>query len=795
LRLPFARKPAALTLSLAISQLFAAPAALAQIAPAVQSSGIEEIIVTAQKRSENLQVVPISIQALGAKDLEKHNIVTLSDLGAEVPGLDMAPYPGSSEIFFPTFRGITTNAVFISAPNPIAVHVDGVFMSQLVGLNNPAADLERIEVLKGPQGVMAGRNATGGAINIYTAKAQLGEFGFKQQFTFAQRGEFISKTVVNVPIKDDLAVKLSYLHNQKNNDGVSNSAPGGVQFGKKDGDAWHIDLRWKPAKNVMVDYGYDNTESKGYDTPPQCLSFSAPAGANQTKYASGCSTSQWSSLYVPGSVAKNTNKTEGHTLNINWDVNPTLTVRSITGYRKVDTSNNYTYEASNAASTAIRADSWPLTLTGLPGGTVQLGTPMKILNEAWSQEFQFLGDIDKNLKYTSGIYFSSEKGHQSSGPNVGVYTADGMMPGVDFMEIDNKGLSSAKSTSWAVFGQLSWVPNVLDNKLEVVPGARFTHDRRQVTGYNTGWDNYYGVVPVNATTVNLAFPVPQAGIGFPSTSADRDWSKMTPALSLNYHWQQDVMTYVKLAEAYTSGGFDPVAGPGSVAAFTKGFDPETAKTLELGMKGEFLERRLRTNVAVFETKFTNEQKSVYLPLPAPGWTTVNVGGSTYKGLEFDLTAALTDSLRLGFNYATLRHHYDKWVENGVDFTSQRMLIVPKNDYVINVDYRFPNIGLPGKLDGNLNFAHRDRTSTPLNLFVPNVETYETTPAFGIWNARIALSQLKAAPSDEGRVSVALWVKNLADKKYLTMVYSGVGVDSAGYWGEPRSVGLDVVYKY
>jgi len=827
MKIPFASKPAALTLSIAISQLFVAQPVLAQTAPAAQVGGIEEVIVTAQKRKENLQDVPISIQALSAKDLEKHNIVSLGDLGAEVPGLNMAPYPGSSEIFFPTFRGITTNAVFISAPNPIAVHVDGVFHSQLVGLNNPAADLERIEVLKGPQGVLSGRNATGGAINIYTARPELGIFGFKQQFTIAERGQFLSKTVLNIPVKDDLALKLSYLHNQKNSDGVSNTAPGGPQFGEKDGDAWRIDLRWKPTSNVTVDYGYDGTNTKSYDTPPQCLvpgdqmayggvgfirAYGYDADPRVSQFVSGCSTNKLTSLYAPFNWAKNVNKTEGHTLNINWDASPTFTLRSITGYTKVNALNNYSYGVY-AGGAAFRGDSGSFTLAGpdVPGGTMQLGNPIQLFNESWSQEFQFLGELAKNLKYTSGIYFGTEKGHQSSGPNIGQYVPDAA-PGYayylsnaygiptpagfagDLMFVDNKGLTSSKSTSWAIFAQATWTPDILDNKLDVVPGLRFTRDHRQAVGYNTGWATGYAISPMTG----LETAAITAGSTFANAAGDHTWSKTTPAVSLNYHWQKDLMTYLKFAEAYTSGGFDPIAGPGMGAAtFAKGFDPETIKSIELGMKGEFLERRLRTNVAVFQSKFTNEQKTV--PQASRGWATVNVGGSTYSGLEFDLTAALTDNLRLGFNYSTLSHKYDKWIDpvTGADTASSHRLVVPKNDYSLNLDYRFSTESLPGKLDANLNYTHRDSTSTPhdLNGTMMYSDVYTTTPAFGIWNARLALSQIKAGPSDNGRVSVALWIKNLTDKKYLTMVNPGWVTDMSGNWGDPRTVGLDLTYKY
>lgn len=765
---------------------------------------LEEIIITAQKRAENLQDVPISVLSFDAKALEKKGVVTLSDINdGSVPGLNLAPYPGSTDIFFPTFRGITTNSVFVSAPNPIAVHIDGVFHSQLAGINNPAADLERIEVLKGPQGVMSGRNATGGALNIYTARPELGQFTFKQQLTFAERDQMLSKTIINVPIGETLAAKVSYVHTSRDNEGISNSAPGGYHFGERDADSVRLDLRWKPSNAVLVDYGYDYSLAKGYDTPPQCLypatsfvNLAAVGDPRINTFIKGCSPSRQTSLYAPFSLDKNRNKVEGHTLNVKWDVSPTFTLRSITGFRKVDTSNNYNYGAYVGGADA-RSDSFPLRVPGTPFDGKN--HPVKLYNEAFSQEFQFLGDIGPTIKYTAGIYYSSEKGHQYSGPNVGLYMPGGSgTPGVDFAMVDDKGLHSARSDSYAVFGQVSWRPQILDQKLEVVPGLRFTRDHRRVDGYNTGWTYGYVIVPTGLNTGMLVAPpvsIAAPNVGFASAIGDRRYSQATPAISLNYHWDPALMTYVKYSKGYTSGGFDPISGPATAAAFSRGFDPETIKSAEAGLKGEFLNRRLRTNLAVFQSKFTNEQKSV--ALPSGGWKTENVGGSTYSGLELDLTAAISENLRATLSYATLHHKYDKWIDpsTGNDVTAQRRLVVPKNDYTVTVDYRFPDLGLPGRLDGTLGYSHRDATSTPLNLTTPNVALYSTTPAFGIWNGRLALSRIKVGPGSHGDLTVALWAKNLTDKKYLSIAYQGWTTNGSGYWGEPRTVGIDLIYQY
>ncbi len=765
---------------------------------------LEEVVVTAQKREENLQDVPISVLAVDSATLEKRNVISLSGLNdGSVPGMNLAPYPGSADVYFPTFRGITTNTAFISAPNPIAVHVDGVFYSQLVGLSNPAADIERIEVLKGPQGVLSGRNATGGAINIYTRKPDLTVFGFKQLLTFADREQFVSKTVVNLPFGDTFAAKLAYVYAKRDGEGIENSVPGGIEFGKRTADDVRLDLRWKPqGGDVTVDYSYDRSQSKGYDTPSQCL-YPAPAitalaatgDPRIATFIAGCTPRKLERLDFPYDIPKNNNLVEAHTLNIEWLATDALTIRSITGYRTLDTRNGYNYGVY-AGGADVRADSYPLLVPGTPFDGQN--HPVLLKDRAFSEELQFLGDIGDTVSFTAGLYYATEEGSQHSGPNVGIYQPSAVPLGggayADFVAVDQKGLNSADSDSKAVYAQVTWRPAMFDGKLEVVPGIRYTEDHRKADGYNLGWTAGYGVIPTGPGQGVLAFSFPIAApdVGFASALGDKTFSKTTPALSLNYHWTDAVMTYVKYAEGYTSGGFDPVSGPASAAQFSAGFEPETIKSYELGLKGEFLDRRLRTNLAIFESKFSNEQKSV--ALPTGGWQTQNVAGSTYRGAELDLTAAITSDLRLTFSYATLDHKYSKWIDpaTGVDVTDLRKLVVPKNDYSATLDYRFPDFGLPGTLKGMVSFSHRDRTSTPLNLTIPNVETYSTTPAFELLDARLELSNVKIGGGD---LSIALWGKNLADEDYLTLAYQGWVTASTGSWGEPRTFGADLKYEF
>ena len=793
--------------------LLAVPAAGAAETEAGTGAVLSEVIVTAQKRSENLQDVPISVLAVDAVALEARGIVSLGDINdGSIPGVSLAPYPGSAEFFFPTFRGLTTNTAFISAPNPIAVHVDGVFWSQLVGLNNPAADLERIEILKGPQGVMSGRNATGGAINIFTARPRLGEFRFKEEVSGGNYGQYRSRTIVNVPFGDTFAAKLSYLWLNRDRGEIRNTAPEGVEFGKRHVNAFRFDLRWKPGDDLTVDYGFDRSDAKSYDTPPQCR-YPAPSvtalaftgDPRITAFVNGCSPTKRKELYYPFDLAKNHNLVWGHTLNVEWQVAPALTVRSITGYRIVDTRNEYNYGAY-AGAADVRSDSGPLLMidpNGMLGGARNPFTgeshPVALRNRAVSQELQLLGDVGDTLHYTTGVYWSKERGRQSSGPNVGMYMAAGSgFPGVDFVMVDEKGLHRAKSKSWAAFGQVSWRPDVFGQRLEIVPGIRYTEDDRYADGYNLGWTTGYVVVPTGPGTVMLiAPPVPIAApdVGYSSAVGRRKFTEFTPSLSLNYHWSDDLMTYAKYSKGYTSGGFDPVSGPGTAAAFSAGFAPEKLESYELGLKGEFVNRRLRVNLALFKSDFTDEQKSV--ALPSGGWKTENVGGSTYKGLELDVALAVTPELLITGSYSTIDHEYDRWIDptSGQDVTAKRRLVTPKGDYTIAVNYRFPDFGLPGTLAANVDYSHRSKTSTPLNADVPNVEMMSVTPSFSLLNARLTLSEIAFGGGDRGRFSVALWGRNLTDKNYSTLYYQGWVTAGSASWGEPRTYGLDVRFEY
>lgn len=184
------------------------------------------------------------------------------------------------------------------------------------------------------------------------------------------------------------------------------------------------------------------------------------------------------------------------------------------------------------------------------------------------------------------------------------------------------------------------------------------------------------------------------------------------------------------------------------------------------------------------------------------WIVQNVGGSNYMGAELDLTAAVTEGLRFSVSSSWLDHEYTSYVIEGVEHSGETRLIVPTLSYSASVDYRFPDFGLPGLLEGSLSVSHTDEWSTP---YTPSVlaaamgqfdPSWLTTPAYTLWNARLALTMPEETGSrGKGQISVALWVQNLADKKYLSAVTMSPAAASLGLWGEPRTFGVDVTYRY
>jgi iron complex outermembrane receptor protein len=699
----------------------------------VAAAALEEVVVTAQKREESSQSTPVSLAALGALELENKGINGLFDLRATVPSLQLIMHPNSAATTRIFLRGIGNNDDQITQDPSVAVYLDGVYMARSQGLAMDVADIERVEVLRGPQGSLYGRNATGGAVNFITKAPRPGEWGFQQTLTVGNRNLLRSRTQGNVPLGDSAALQLSYLRAEK--DGfVKNLGTGVDRFGDQDRDAYRLAGLWEPADGFSIRYSYDRSN---IDDTPAFLNAVPPYPQQGRRRTQGSPDVR--------DLQRNDIVAKGHNLQLSWDLADHLVLKSITGYRELD---NETYQDYN---TGVYAPA-PILLIYFDSEQKQ-----------FTQELQLIGDaFDSRLEYVAGFFYMDESADSYD------YTKSMSLPGgrIDRdVTIDNK--------AYALYTQGTYTPALLDDRLHVTLGGRVSRDERKATLLNTTHLLNAGTTPPSYTVIP----------GVPG-SGDESFDNFSPSLIVGYDLADDINVYGKVVKGYKTGGFNVRAS--STARFSEGFDEENLISYELGMKSEWWQHRLRFNAAVFHAAYDDIQINVQSDPNVPTITDVlNAGKATIDGAELDLTVRPVDSLTATLNYAYLDADFDE-VKNaaGVDVRGgYRFVQAPLHTYNVNLQYDFPAtpIGLFSVL---VDYAWQSEKYNS-----PNGRGYRTDD-YGLLNARLNLADI---PVGEGQLRAGLWGRNMEDKEYYVDFFNG-GTPSAVF-GEPRSYGIDVTNEY
>ncbi|ARS27039.1 TonB-dependent receptor [Sphingomonas sp. KC8] len=689
---------------------------------ATTSQGLADIVVTAQKRAESLQDTPISISALDATSLESKRVVSLADLTSAIPNMQVSPHPNTGTTLRVTVRGIGEPSATQTRDSPVAVYVDGVYVSKGQGLANELAELERVEVLRGPQGTLYGRNATAGAINFISRAPELGEFGAQQSFTIGSRNEFRSRTSINIPIGDTLAAELTYVRAKKNGF-VRNLGAGAKYFGTVDRNAIRGALLWQATDALEARYTYDSSWLE--DTSPfiQAVPFYPAKGARQRSGSSGAVALR------PGST-----RVQGHNLTVSYDLGDALTIKSITGYRKLRDNTNQVYNP----------------------GPVRPFLPFNNVNTTdqhqFSEELQFIGDVaDGALKYVGGLYYFSESG--------------------DSLDLSNmpSGLNPRRAhwnnKAYAVFGQATWTPNFLDERLHITVGARWSKDERAADVYSTR-------TPPGGTAIVIL-----------DAAGKRNFKDFSPTATVQFDINDDVNIYAKASKGYKTGGFNPTAT--TPARFAAGFGPETLVSYEAGLKSEFFDRRIRFNIAAYYSDYKDIQTNIFDPFNPRVFDVLNAGKARTQGFEADITALLFDGMTLGASYGYVDPKFKEVIDlTGTDIASTfRFTHAPKNSFTLNADYKSQPTDA-GIIEANLNYAWQDK------YFGLTTDPRVVTHSYGLLNGRLGLSD---AGGIEG-LRIAIWGRNLTNTNYYANFFA-LGDVGAAMMGEPRSMGVDVSMKF
>ncbi len=771
---------------------FAAPAAFAQtaapaaeVAEAAGDTGLGEIVVTATKRETNLQETPIAMAVLGTEALKDRHVQSLYDLAdGAVPSLRVATFEARQSALTIGIRGI----VPLDANQPareqgVGIYVDGVYLGRQHGLNAALFDVERVEVLKGPQGTLFGRNTEGGALSI-VSKAPTGEWGGRIDGGIGNYGARTGGIHLNLPEVAGFSVKLDGVI-QHQDETTKNPLAGQVGWNYYNRKGFRAAVRWQPTSNITNDFSYDVAKDQNTPfysqllnyNPNGCVAGAASAAPNCALPGIGYTTlSGTVRPLLPGVVVNgdtrmktadigvpqqvSTDKTHGFTNNLRWTISPEVELRSITAWRGVDVEQwdnsggahrppvvNLTASCTQTAPCAFSRYS----LAGL-------------YQRQFSQELQAVGTVG-TIDYVAGLfYFNEHVSDDAATPNSnGVYLDASGQPVYTILDpcTGSSGFGSLRgcrstdrasevwSKSYAAYGQATW--NATD-KLHLTVGARYTQDKKRgVLHYfrNLNYD-----LPGNAAAV--------AANGY--TPLDEKWNRFNPMATIAYDVTNDVHVYAKYATGYRAGGAS------SRTANYQAFNPEDVKSYEAGLKADFWDHRARFNLAGYIMDRKDSQLDISFIQFAGGSSvnvlrTINAEGTTkIRGIEADLTLQPIDGLTLNASYA---YTYTKIPLVPITFTAggatsapymQQFYIpfTPRNAASGSIDYALPVLGdtkLKFHMDGNYSQATQafDQFSTKADASL-------------IFNGRISLADIGVG---QGRnLTLSIWARNLFDEQYV-----------------------------
>jgi len=597
---------------------------------AAQDAGItavEAVIVTAQKRAENLQDVPISISAVTSETLEKAGVETLDAVQRLTPGLSMSAV-GSGFVSYSYIRGAGTNVIDSGSDPSVAFFVDEVYLAGTAGLQFDLLDVERIEVLKGPQGTLFGRNAAAGAISIIGKRPE-GEFNAYLQ---ADAGDYSLLAVrggITGPLSADGAwrYRLAGAHRER---GAYTENPAGRDPGEIDTYTLKGTFEYQ-GENLMFRLTGDYFTSDNGMTN-HFLATTNVAGVLNPAIVPTLPTDQ--SFFRRYYNVDGFEKQDVFMLTARLEYQlPFATLTSITGYRDNRFERLQDQDGTRADGYSLASDEQDKTI---------------------SQELRLSNDGER-FRWIAGLYFyhgeTDRRDVIDSGPDFVVPILRNSI-GRYGQNLDVK--------SYAIFGQATY--DVTD-RLSITLGGRYTRDEKtsdQAT-------DPFGPAGAYAVTLNP------------------DWESFDPSLTLEFAATDDVMLYVSARQGFKSGGFQSL--PGSLALASTIYDPERVRAYELGAKTQWFEGRLTANAAVFLAQMDDQQ---ILRVPTPGVTIIdNAGETRTKGVDLAFTARPTPHLRLDFNATLQEARFEQYVSSGISFSGNSQLRSPDVTTAFAAEYTVP----------------------------------------------------------------------------------------------------------
>jgi iron complex outermembrane receptor protein len=732
--------------------------------PAVSpTDGLAEIIVTAQKRSESIQRTPLAITAIDAATISDRRIEDATDINALAPNLTVTSGPSSKGHLVLFIRGIGESESILTADSPIGLYVDGVIVGRSTGAVFELVDLDRIEVLRGPQGTLYGRNTVGGAVNLITRKPS-DKFGIEATASYGNYDYYRGRISVDTGElgNSGITAKLSYLHRQRGGYVDNLNAPDRKDPGADNTDAFRVAVAYDHDGPFRANYAFDFSDVRGI------IPFSQLAAAtpNVVDYFSA-SPRVGGTAFIPPSqrrlgearpdVSTFYDRNTSHTLNLELDVAQDTVLRSITGYRTwKDRLRNGDLDGNSGQR--------GLVVSPAPAGVkpIQLfGANSDRKQHQISQELNLIGAVGDRLTYVVGAYYFRERAEEF---NPQAFTFVTSIPGLGLAGVNLTSTPdySHVSSSEAAFGQITYK---LTEQLRLTGGLRYTHDRKKL---------------VQVT------PFPRV--------LSKGFNKANWAATIDYQATPNILAYARVATGYKAGGF-------SARSANDGYDPETLTSYEAGLKTDLFDRRLRFNATLFYMDLKDKQINQFQAGSGGALSiTTNAAQANFKGVELEIDAVPVRGLRLNGNFGYVDRNFDRFVvlnptTNVFEDVSDEAHFnyAASTTYNVGAEYTAPGPIAGGQLSLRVDYTYRSQIYFNV---VPSLTLFDQqikSPGFGLLDGRVSLADLPI-----GRVTamLSLWGKNLTNKNYRT---SGTDFGSLGFavntYGEKRTYGVDLAVKF
>lgn len=737
-----------------------------------QDNDIEVILVTAQKRVENILEVPISIASFNSESIGKTGIRQLNEIAEFVPNLTMTTTNDFSSSI--AIRGVGSASRNIGFDARVGLYLDGVYIGQSPAHNQDLLDLERIEVLRGPQGTLFGKNNVAGSINLISKKPD-DEFGGAVAFSAGNYDLKQVTAMINAPLGDNVAAKFSF--NQYERAGFTENVTTGNWLNEQDSYAYRGQIKATPFDDVEVNFSFDRLHSDR-------LSFDGDPITNTLGTAKNSESPARNKVSFDVDPHEDRD-IKGEILTIDWGINNNYSIKSITGHRDVYVQyiNDFDFSKESVSYLDYIDD-----------------------YDQWSQEFQLISP-EGDFQYVAGLYYYQQDAHTRRLPTVGDETLSlftgvprsafefgaslGDPTSIFMLAAFHPGILSTvgdvETTSYAAFFNSNYRFN---DALTLDMGFRYSREDK-----NVDW-TISSIDPVTGLPVIPIFKLANGQVI--DQRSDNDFS---PLVSLNYRFNEQINTYVKYATGYKSGGYNVDFLTQAQLDAGIEFNKESVASYEVGIKGHLFDQRVTFSSALFYSVYDDYQINQLINLAA-GTTALSIRNAAEvetRGLELDLQYQLTNDFQINVALGLLDAEFTKFPaggSNGEDLSGTKLPGVSDFTFNLSAQYYYPLPALNAELSALISYNYQDDYNTDLDglsqIALSNGDALDIgqVDGFGIVNASVGLEPLGSG------VSLFLWARNLANED------SAIILGEKSFFGtrrnvyvNPRTFGVSVKYTF